>query len=630
MLSILKELKDLTEKYRQKHKKNGAYADKKSTKGSRVDLLHNAVVTEIQSISPQESLLEESFLKEQDLLGQDLLGQDFLKQDLLEGLPNLQEQQRSFPEEQGRREEEERLQEQQRFLEEEKRRREEELNEKRLQQQNDFKQAKLQDNPQLNDKDEEEHVLKEKYNHQSKYQLEPGSKVFFFDKSRSFEIHMNSYVIQYEGEPREVWFNKQEDILYYKVFHPKFKKFMWAPAGNLKYITTKQETSSRYQKVFNIPLFPNNMDPAPEHVQQSNLGDCYLQAALASLSDRNPKYLKNIMEDDGESVTVRLFKVQENKFGIPQFTPKAIRVEKSVPIDTSGDFLYNRGCLWVKMIQKAYVVGGFAGRQDKENQNQTPQYNNIAGGSSYHALQVLMGQRSENITLGRQTKDTNIFGAMAVIKQAFKNNELNENSPLIQYIYNQLDQQVFQIQKSYGSVAVQITLEDINQAFISKGNNQENNKKEKILGELEQYCPGKLGTGKYSQKQLETFSQIKQALSERKPVTAGTHDYIKQTKDGFTGLAGEQKADGLVGNHAYSILNTCTSNRIDQPEPKEDGKYKLIQIRNPWAKYSFRYESDNNGGFVRKEKEDQQGKSWLDLSELTKFFTNVNIGGKLQ
>ena len=53
------------------------------------------------------------------------------------------------------------------------------------------------------------------------------------------------------------------------------------------------------------------------------------------------------------------------------------------------------------------------------------------------------------------------------------------------------------------------------------------------------------------------------------------------------GYAGEQKAEGLAGRHAYTVLDTITSNNLINPETGQDhkGKYKLIKLRNPWAEY---------------------------------------------
>ena len=125
-------------------------------------------------------------------------------------------------------------------------------------------------------------------------------------------------------------------------------------------LVLKQTTSYQRYKSTNAKLF--DREPTVEDVKQTNLGDCYLQAAIAGIVNTSPEYIKTMMGDYGKTVSVRLYKVHRTDSNKPPtFTPKYIKVEKSTPQDDRGNELYNRGALWVKMIQKAYVIGGFAG-----------------------------------------------------------------------------------------------------------------------------------------------------------------------------------------------------------------------------------------------------------------------------
>lgn len=107
-------------------------------------------------------------------------------------------------------------------------------------------------------------------------------------------------------------------------------------------------------KVVSEPLFREDEPPSAEHVKQTTLGDCYLQAALAAIAAKNPGYIKDMMRDNRESgeVTVRLYQ----KAG-DTFSPKYVKVVKSVPVGKEGEKIYNSGALWVLMVQKAYAAG---------------------------------------------------------------------------------------------------------------------------------------------------------------------------------------------------------------------------------------------------------------------------------
>ena len=110
---------------------------------------------------------------------------------------------------------------------------------------------------------------------------------------------------------------------------------VWVPAG----LVAQREVSSKSQRfqAVNSPLFPQN--PSPNDVKQTNLGDCYLQSALMSVAGTNPAYIKNIMQDNGDdTVTVRLHKVNKDS---TSFTPRYIKVNKSIPKSSKGKDLYN-------------------------------------------------------------------------------------------------------------------------------------------------------------------------------------------------------------------------------------------------------------------------------------------------
>ncbi|NJO40795.1 MAG: hypothetical protein HC865_09080 [Cyanobacteria bacterium RU_5_0] len=95
------------------------------------------------------------------------------------------------------------------------------------------------------------------------------------------------------------------------------------------------------------PLFPE--DPTPEQVLQGELGDCYLMAALASITQANPDFPKEMMLDNNNgTVTVRLYEISHAGFFKPfKATKRLIRVNKSAP-HKQGKDVYAREYLWVQ------------------------------------------------------------------------------------------------------------------------------------------------------------------------------------------------------------------------------------------------------------------------------------------
>ena len=111
-------------------------------------------------------------------------------------------------------------------------------------------------------------------------------------------------------------------------------------------------------QTFTNPLFQH--DPVPKDVRQGSAGDCYLIAAINAIVERDPSYVKKMMKDEGDKVTVRFF--------MPDGSPIYVTVAKSVPCKAykaqDGHIrkfqLIGAGKdgapLWVCMIEKAFAA----------------------------------------------------------------------------------------------------------------------------------------------------------------------------------------------------------------------------------------------------------------------------------
>ncbi|HCY85136.1 MAG TPA: hypothetical protein DHV36_08385, partial [Desulfobacteraceae bacterium] len=67
--------------------------------------------------------------------------------------------------------------------------------------------------------------------------------------------------------------------------------------------------------------------------------------------------------------------------------------------------------------------------------------------------------------------------------------------------------------------------------------------------------PGKRGTGNYSRDQLGLWRRVKGQLTNHLPVCLGTYEIVGSTVDSRGHSAGEDISKGLVGKHAYSVLD---------------------------------------------------------------------------
>ncbi|MBW4635574.1 MAG: DUF4157 domain-containing protein [Iphinoe sp. HA4291-MV1] len=181
-----------------------------------------------------------------------------------------------------------------------------------------------------------------------------------------------------------------------------------------------QLVSTSYVDRTNNSLFPE--DPKPEHILQGHLGDCYLMAALASITQANSKFPREMMQDNQDgTVTVRLYDVSYGGLLYSfQANKRLIKVNKSIA-RKSGKDVYAQDHLWVQMVQKAYAASGIRGGLLKPKKSEGS-FKNIEGGSSSYAFKVLLGRESSSTDLEGKAKVKKTFfnrqsGAEAVFKQ---------------------------------------------------------------------------------------------------------------------------------------------------------------------------------------------------------------------
>lgn len=433
-------------------------------------------------------------------------------------------------------------------------------------------------------------------------------------------------------------------------------------------------TRAEWKKVASSqPLFGKD-EPNENDVLQGGIGDCYLMAALSSLAKQQPNVIKENMVDQGDTVSVRFYKVDQSDRNNHTFKPKYVTVDKSVAA-IEGKELYNKGKLWVSIMEKAYAAAGFSGGGDKKATDPT-QMENISGGFSVFAFEALTGKKAtanklqEGPTLTSNNKygttayggwDENTWGdTTTAVGLPWDKNTINQikqvlNGPkpvnynaigiyetVFDKKYKLLDEwyayiknspnpveKMFKDQKKErkDSYATQITIQDFERLFKKTNLNSAAGKKIIQYIRANKLYPGELSdkTAEYSQAQLDSFEAIKKALSDGKAVALSTYKYPAKVSQGTGHSGGESKADGIVGGHAYSVLGAKEDSNITGDG---DGLFKVIQVRNPWGAYGRQYDfSETLPEKAGKAVEDGDGSFWLELRDLTKYFRRFDISG---
>ena len=84
-------------------------------------------------------------------------------------------------------------------------------------------------------------------------------------------------------------------------------------------------------------------------------------------------------------------------------------------------------------------------------------------------------------------------------------------------------------------------------------------------------------SGKYTDFAQKTYEKIKQALENKMPVNTTSRQF-QQKGVRATGKNGESERDGIVENHAYSVIGVT-----------KKGKHLMVRLRNPWGTGELAY-----------------------------------------
>ena len=394
------------------------------------------------------------------------------------------------------------------------------------------------------------------------------------------------------------------------------------------------------------PLFPEL--PCMEHVNQGQLGDCYLLAAIVSIVNLDPMHFVNHMIDhvDG-TVTVRLYAGVGVMF--------EVTVKKSVAFGPSGTRYAHHG-MWVQILEKAYAASGLQ-RAIKNSQSKGPRddsppsYDDISGGDPAEALLHLTGKPSKSFDLGkgrerfghsapnylqveldRLRKQVYVFDDEEKVllrqierkREAEKEPDVTTERERLKVIASEIKRLMIEMD-SFGApileLGEQLKLMSVTDTTLLRLARQHatNQPLQDLVHHALQsgVVPGDLGTGRYSNDDRAAFLQLKTGIDGKRPMCASTREKISDRdnlEEKSRGVSGESKVNGLAGKHAYSVLGY----RPQSPQPNEP---IMIQLRNPWGHYGREYKEID--GKLRPVAIEGNGVFWIDLSDFTSNFRAI-------
>lgn len=384
------------------------------------------------------------------------------------------------------------------------------------------------------------------------------------------------------------------------------------------------------------PLFP--APPSVIDVEQSGLGDCYLMASLLTLVRHRPDHFTNHMVDHGDGVvSVQLY---ENIGGV--FAPKMVHVRKSVVVKkaakTTLEEGYNKGAIWVQLLEKAYIAAGFSGDNIETLPTAKTQWSQAASGQASIALGHLTGvaatdTRIASIAPEEFKSDSNWAGNHGfALMQHLRDLDPENRVLFIQYmaIQNALSTRIAALKDTKD----EIRLADV-EPVIRNTPGLGATLADEIVNWLATqgiYPGGKRGKALYSNAQKDAFQAVMTAVRAGQLIVAGSKGHMKRgdnNRDGSSG--GENVRNGLAGPHGYEVIDFRMQASIADDQVPEPNTICWIQLRNPWGHTGRVYKDTHDNADMdqtdhapvvgkMEDRKTEEAEFWIPLEDFTKRF----------
>ena len=162
------------------------------------------------------------------------------------------------------------------------------------------------------------------------------------------------------------------------------------------------EMSLKEVDMRDAPLFPH--EPRYTDVSQGYSASCYFYSVIADICRLYPQKIRDMIKDNGDgTATVRLFGYKRKGHDYT-CEPVYVRVDKTIPQFGGLDRL-GEDCLWLNLIEKAYVMSGLHLTYEKEinepispervAEGWVPKINDIEGGFTNLAVIRLLGEEGK-------------------------------------------------------------------------------------------------------------------------------------------------------------------------------------------------------------------------------------------
>lgn len=426
-----------------------------------------------------------------------------------------------------------------------------------------------------------------------------------------------------------LWIDTDDDV--WTVGNPKWGG---SSVGNLmKYTITKWKSKS------NSPLFKQK-EMSIGDIKQEGVGDCWYLAALVAIINHpnGSDLLRKTMVDCGNGrVIVRFFD--------GDYMPVFLSIRKSVAWYLGPGKIHASGLsktgLWPAMLEKAACCM----KKDTEWKDcdpQHPHYKNIEGGNSHHAFRMLLGVGVDSISVKGMNSVGKIHGDKSAIQHlkllfstgnwTFKPGK-NERDAL-NAIFGWLGMSVqrwqeilktLKLKRSvllYGAEGVKINSSTIRLNFFQLMNSpgltglpRDVSRVLAAYAKSQNIFSGNSGTGQYSNGADGVFNRIRSNLAIKKPMCFGTVKNVGPI-EGRGHSGGEGMSRGMVGGHAYAILDCFEENVLS--------RRKYIKVANPWGQYGRSY-IDNDPNLRLTPQEQKCGAFWLELTDFCDIIDSLYI-----